>query len=116
MLKRLFFLFALLSCFCLSKVATGQCSISTTPTCLLTNQTITFSSTVTTVTHWRVYDEFWNVIGAPNPINSFSFSTAGTYYVEALLWGGGNIYIPACEQQIIVSEYPRAFICDYHSF
>jgi len=89
-----------------NKASSGQC-ITTSPTCLETNQTITFSSTIPTITHWQISDNNGNLIYGPASTASYSFLNQGSYLIEALIWGGGSFgYIPLCEQLVIVGENP----------
>ena len=89
-----------------NKASSGQC-INTSPSCLETNQTITFSSTNLAITHWQISDNNGNLIYGPTSTASYSFLNQGSYLIEALIFGGSNFgYIPLCEQLVIVGENP----------
>mgnify|MGYP006098333785 CR=1 FL=1 len=106
MFRKVFSCFKIIIFFVLilfNKSSSGQC-ITTNPTCLLTNQTISFSSTISTITDWRIIDDLGNEIYPPNSTASYNFTNTGSYLIEGLISLGSNNWYAACTQFIIVGE------------
>ena len=64
--------------------AKGQCTITSSPTCMTALTPITFSSTnpPNSATHWRVLDVYGNIIFNEQPSSTFTFPTSGVYIIQ----------------------------------